>query len=296
MNLTGSDLHLLTVFDAVVRHGGFTAAQVELGLSQPTISNHITALEQRLGVKLCQRGRRGFLLTEKGRMVHDIGQTLIGTLSTQSAQLTALKGNLVGQLKVGVVDCVTTDPAFRLPEVIHAYTCAAPAVRVELSVVGLQDVLNGVLGGVLDIGVGTFDSVFSGVTITDLYEEKHTIYCSKAHPLFSISPPDVALETLQSFARVHRGYWRRQRRKSAGAMDHDRFVHEIEAQLIMILSGSYIGLLPDHLARSFVESGQLRALPHPIEDYTCKIQLITHTGRIPKVTQLFLDEVLKLYA
>jgi DNA-binding transcriptional LysR family regulator len=81
-----------------------------------------------------------------------------------------------------------------------------------------------------------------------------------------------------------------------GAMDHDRFVHEIEAQLMMVLSGSYIGLLPDHLAQSFVDLGRLRALPHPGEDYSCKIQLITRAGRSPKVNQLFMDQVLKLYA
>jgi len=104
MQITGSDIHLLSVFDAVVRSGGFSAAQVELGLSQPTISNHITALEQRLGVTLCQRGRRGFLVTEKGLMVHEIAKTLLDTLGTHSGHLAALKGNLVGRLKIAVLD------------------------------------------------------------------------------------------------------------------------------------------------------------------------------------------------
>jgi len=74
MQISGSDIHLLCIFDSVVRNSGFSAAQVELGLSQPTISNHITALEERIGVRLCQRGRRGFLLTEKGLMVHEVAK------------------------------------------------------------------------------------------------------------------------------------------------------------------------------------------------------------------------------
>ncbi len=66
MKFTGSDIRLLRVFEAVVKNGGFTAAQGELNISQSTISNHITALEQRLGVTLHQRGRGGFWLTDKG--------------------------------------------------------------------------------------------------------------------------------------------------------------------------------------------------------------------------------------
>ncbi|MDE0113861.1 MAG: LysR family transcriptional regulator, partial [Albidovulum sp.] len=45
MRISGSDLRALRVFDALARHGGFSAAQSELNISQPTISNHLTALE-----------------------------------------------------------------------------------------------------------------------------------------------------------------------------------------------------------------------------------------------------------
>ena len=68
MNLEGSDLRLLKVFDAVVRHRGLAAAQSELNISLSTISNHVTALEERLGLQLCQRGRGGFRLTDKGEL------------------------------------------------------------------------------------------------------------------------------------------------------------------------------------------------------------------------------------
>lgn len=296
MKLTGSDLHLLTVFDAVVRNGGFTAAQVELGLSQPTISNHITALEERLGVKLCQRGRRGFLLTEKGRMVHEIGRSLTQTLDTQSSHLSALKGNLVGELKIGVVDCVASDRAFCLPEAINRFAQEAPAVRVDLSISGIQDVLSGVIDGTLHIGIGSFDTAVSGVKAHDLYEEKHTLYCGREHPLYEVALRDIAPGTLQSHPWVHRGYWSRRRRKSVNPVETDRFVHEIEAQLIMVLSGAYLGLLPDHLAASYVAEGRLRSLPDVSEDYICMIQMIARAGVAPKVNRLFMDVLKSCYA
>ena len=60
-----TDLRLLKVFRTVVDSGGFAAAQSELNIGTSTISSHMATLEQRLGAKLCQRGRVGFQLTDK---------------------------------------------------------------------------------------------------------------------------------------------------------------------------------------------------------------------------------------
>ena len=60
------DLHHLRLFVSVVEAGGFSAAQGALGLSQPTISQHMARLETRLGYRLCSRGKAGFRLTAKG--------------------------------------------------------------------------------------------------------------------------------------------------------------------------------------------------------------------------------------
>jgi DNA-binding transcriptional LysR family regulator len=54
------DLRLLRVFVAIAEAGSFTAAQMVLNLGQSTISNQMAALEQRLGYRLCERGRSGF--------------------------------------------------------------------------------------------------------------------------------------------------------------------------------------------------------------------------------------------
>ena len=58
---------------------------------------------ERIGVKLCQHGRRGFLMTENGQMVHQSAKEL-------------LKGFLSGALKVVVVDCVASDQNLKLPQ------------------------------------------------------------------------------------------------------------------------------------------------------------------------------------
>lgn len=61
--LSNINLRLLRVFVTMAERGGYSAAQSELNIGLSTISSHMTALEERLGVRLCGRGRGGFRLT-----------------------------------------------------------------------------------------------------------------------------------------------------------------------------------------------------------------------------------------
>jgi hypothetical protein len=69
----------LRVLLAVVTHGGFTPAQIHLSVSAATISGQMAALEQRLGFRLCERGRAGFRLTEEGRAIHALPRVEAGS-------------------------------------------------------------------------------------------------------------------------------------------------------------------------------------------------------------------------
>ena len=66
------DIRLLKLFRSVVECGGFSAAESVLGIGRSAISQQMSDLEQRLGLRLCQRGRAGFALTEEGREVYQL--------------------------------------------------------------------------------------------------------------------------------------------------------------------------------------------------------------------------------
>lgn len=64
-------------FDAAARHLSFTAAADELGFTQSAISQHVRALEDRLGTPLFIRGKRALILTEAGRsLVPDVAAAM----------------------------------------------------------------------------------------------------------------------------------------------------------------------------------------------------------------------------
>lgn len=69
-NLTGS-LNSLMIFEASVRHGGFTAAAQALRLTQPNVSRHVAQLEARIGRPLFYRRNNRIEPTADGRRLSD---------------------------------------------------------------------------------------------------------------------------------------------------------------------------------------------------------------------------------
>jgi len=61
----------LTAFVRVVDTGGFSAAGRRLNMSTTMVSNHVQALEERLGVRLLHRTTRKVSLTEIGKAYYD---------------------------------------------------------------------------------------------------------------------------------------------------------------------------------------------------------------------------------
>jgi DNA-binding transcriptional LysR family regulator len=73
-----STFRRLEVFIAVVEAGGFIAGAERLGISHPSISNHIKALERQVGCNLFVRRKGlGANLTEQGRRLYERATRLV---------------------------------------------------------------------------------------------------------------------------------------------------------------------------------------------------------------------------
>ncbi|WP_417676914.1 LysR family transcriptional regulator [Roseibium sp.] len=277
MRFSGSDLRLLQVFEAVARHGAFSAAEAELNISASTISNHMTALEERLGVKLCQRGRTGFRLTEKGQIVLDSARRLFKAIGDFDAEIGALRGTLTGELRIGLVDSMVTDPNSRISQAIAAFGKREGSVSLTLMQDRPQDLQQKVYDGDYHCGIGSFPHLVSGLEAIPLYDEQHYLYAASNHPLFESDAP-ITTEQLRAHPFIRRGYWRAADEKRLLLGPVEATVHQIEPQLMLVLSGHYLGFLPEHLAQRWVEAGELVAvLPEDIS-YTCTFSLVLRKG------------------
>ncbi len=81
----------IVVFEAAGRHSSFTAAGVELGMTQAAVSYAIKALENELGLALFEREHRAVRLTEAGRKLHDNCVMGLGLISRSIAEIKPAK-------------------------------------------------------------------------------------------------------------------------------------------------------------------------------------------------------------
>ena len=90
----------IQLFIRVVETGSFSKASADLGITQPTATKHVAALEQRLGVRLFHRSTRGVTPTEIGSLYYE-KCLLISRELEDADNLAALQQSHVrGQLRV----------------------------------------------------------------------------------------------------------------------------------------------------------------------------------------------------
>lgn len=260
VNISQADIRLLKIFKTVVECGGFAAAQVELNVGQSTISSHMAALETRLGVRLCERGRAGFRLTEEGRHIYESAQRLFRSVESFRADVEGLRGRLAGELYVGTVDNVITNPGFPLSEAIGLFKRRGGNVRIHVQVGRPAEIERAVVDGSLHVGVGGYTRRISGIKHITILKETQQLYCGAGHPLFAVPAEAIDTTALSRCQWVKRPYVPDVDIPDSGCLNATAMAENMEAIAFLVLSGQFIGFLPEHYAAPFVARGELRPL------------------------------------
>lgn len=265
-------LKLLNIFVTVVRCQGFAPAQQELNLSTSAISNYMTQLETELGMLLCHRGRGGFRLTSKGALFYQKALHLLGEVDSLGNYLSNLKGELIGSLRIGLLDAMVTNAQFPLPDIIAAFNKEYANVHLTLQIQRPYEMQMAILEGQLDVGIGAFPNKMNGLWFQPLYEEQQLLYCSDLHPLYA--QEEISKETIANQRVVNRSYWSDAELARQGFKSSAATIDSMESQLILILSGAYIGYLPEHYAQSWVDNKRLRMLDPESYGYKAPFSLV----------------------
>jgi len=281
INLEYVDLKLLRSFVAVVESGGLTAAANEQGVDLSTISNRLTALENRLGIRLCERGPSGFRLNEAGTEVLSAVQRLFSAISEFQAAAGSLKEEVSGELAIGVVDGFVTAPGFALHDAIRRFERRGGDAQFKLVVGAPQDLIQSVRDGRLHMAItGVLNEHLRGLSYKKLTFENFFCYCGTRHPLFRTASEEINVESIYRYRLISPSYW------DPPKLDTSKFkyfatVSYLETQLMFLLSGNYLGYLPSHFAAPRVEAGDLRVLLPERLNSSGSIYLIQRRG-IPR--------------
>jgi len=139
---------LLRSLVAVVDEGGFSRAARRLSMQQSTVSQHVSRLEEQLGVQLLDRRQARIGFTEAGLMVEQSVRDILSTYERLGNQLTGRE--LHGQVRIGSPEEFAV---FRLPRILTAFRNVHPKVEIEVHVAPSEDLLEMFDGDRLDVAI-----------------------------------------------------------------------------------------------------------------------------------------------
>lgn len=258
--LSDIDLRLLRIFVSVVEAGGFSLASARLNVSESTVSSHMADLEKRLGMRLCERGRAGFRLTDDGEEVYRATTELLEEAARFRDRLAALRSDLGGTLKLGLPDAIITNATAGLVECLRGYCERAPDVSLQVLVLTPRELERSVLNGALHLAIAPEHRRVSGLDYVSLFTEQNYLYCCDRHPFFPLGDAAITPDMLNGANRISRGYLERFDEAFFSTSVHRATVHQIEAAALLILTGRFIGFLPDHYAAEWESAGRMRAI------------------------------------
>ena len=270
--LSDMDIRLLRVFKSVVECGGMAAAELELNIGTSTVSRHIKDLETRLGLTLCRRGRAGFALTTEGQQIYTETLRLLAGVDAFRTSVDEIHKRMGGQLNIAVFDKTASNPEAHLGDAIALFTEQAPEVSLHLHVAPLNAIERGVLDGQFQVGVIPGHRSSEALAYQPLFNETMSLYCGATHPLFLAPAEQIPADwdALRAHAFAGLGYHSPNMELSQQVrLTRKATAYDQESIATLILSGQYLGFLPDHYAQAFARTGQMRPLRPELFRYDC---------------------------
>lgn len=285
-----SDLNLLRTFLAVHRSGSFTAAAGLLGLSQPTVTTQIRALERQTGRELFVRLPRGVTPTS---VAHDLAARVAGPLDALAAVAgdgAALHERTAPVHLAGPAEllCARALPALA--------PLAAEGVRLRVSTGLTEPLLDELRAGRHDLVIATFRPRGRALTAVPLTDEEFVLvaapgWAELVGERLAVEGPaalhPVPLVTYAEDLPIARRYWRHvfgARLSRPAAVT----VPDLRGVLAAVVAGAGFSVLPRYLCHAELASGALVLLHEPEDPPLNTGYLVQRPGRPgnPDVTRV----------
>ena len=160
---------------AIARAGSFSAAARESGVSQPTLTRRVAALEARLGVRLFDRGRHGARLTEAGADILEHAEAMADAAGRAALAAAGREEAVAGTVRVTASRIVATH---HLPEILADLLAAEPGLRIELVA---SDETSNLLRREADIAVRMFRPAQADLIARHVGDFELGLYAARAY-------------------------------------------------------------------------------------------------------------------
>ncbi|MCG7506011.1 LysR family transcriptional regulator [Mesorhizobium retamae] len=263
------DWNLLRTFVVIAEVRSITRAAEHLNLRQPTVSNALRRLEDRIGRQLVERDATRFELTEVGKLLYEQSVEVFGAISQLPRLVRGVSDDVTGHVTIAVASHVVS-PLF--DRVLGEFHQSYPRATITIQVAPSIEVTKQVRERRASFGLCLVSQRDPTLTYTMVYREFFGFFCGPTHRLFG--QKELRLEDLEgemsvSFQTDHItdalrpvALLRSEARLDASVVGVSSSLEEVRR---MIIAGLGIGPLPLHVARRDVSDGTLWRLP-PYKD------------------------------
>lgn len=263
------DWNLLRTFVVIAEVKSITRAAERLSLKQPSVSNALRRLEERIGQRLIDRDATRFELTDVGQLLYEQGIEVFGTISQLPQLVRGVGDDVTGHVTIAVASHVVS-PLF--DNALSEFHRAHPRATLSIVVGPSSDVARQVREKRASFGLCLVSSRDPTLEYTMMYREFFGFYCGPGHRLHGregLTLSDLRGEPSVSFQTDHItdalrpvALLRSEAKLAANVVGVSSSLEEVRR---MIVAGLGIGPLPLHVARRDVDDGVLWRLP-PYDD------------------------------
>lgn len=202
------DLDRLRTFLVAAEHLSFTEAAKQLHVTQPTVSHHISLLEEDFGVRLFEREGGGLELTEAGRLLLPMARQMLHQAMDVRDMMLSLGDEVAGQLRIA---CSTTAGKYILPLLAARFRQRHADIQVTILACRSEQLVERLISGEAHISVTSSELNERGLQSQPFFEDSIALIVPANHPWAkrsAIEPdelteePMLILEPLSGTRRV----------------------------------------------------------------------------------------------
>ncbi len=174
------DAHQLNIFLVASETLNFTQAAERLHMSQPSISQHIRALEKHFGEELFIRQGRSLILSDAGRVLIPLAQQFVKQSTRINEAMSSLKGYIKGRIDIG---CNATSGRYILPSYFAKFHDLYPEVTIscltDFCDTPIESLRNGNLHFLFTTQGKTIEPCFE---VAEILQEEIVLIAPQDHP------------------------------------------------------------------------------------------------------------------
>ncbi len=274
----------LEVFLAVAESGSFSKGAEATFLTQSTVSQHISSLEQELGIRLLDRTAKGALPTEGGKILLDRGRRIMTEMRGITPAINRFKGLEDVSLTIGASNIPGN---YMIPQALPHLLRRFPRLAITVFQGNSHDILGKIKRHEVEIGIVGSKFADDGFSYVPLGQERIILVAGRDHPFYekrNISAAELAGESMISREEGSGTGKTVKEALAAIGIDAERLAVKVhlggnEGVKQAVIHGAGISFLSELSARRELERGELAELSVPGLEIIRQFHLASRAGR-----------------